>query len=80
MSTFSKSACSLVSILALLLVVLCRMFFHHVSLEMRRCGALVVAVFTGKRLLTSVRSVVYFETAGFYARKVALVTLKRLLS
>ena len=40
-------------ILALLLVVLCRMFSHHVCLEVRRCGALVVAVSTGKRLLSS---------------------------
>ena len=47
-------------ILPLLLIVLCRMFSHHVSLESRGCGALVVAVFTGKRLLTSVRSHVLF--------------------
>ena len=56
----THSACSLVSILALLLVVLCRMFFHHVSLEIRGLSALVVAVSTGKRLLTSVRSHVVF--------------------
>ena len=67
-------------IFALLLVVFRRMFSPHVSLEARRCGALEIAVSTAKRLLTSVRSVVYFETAGFYARIVALVTLKRLLS
>ena len=54
-----KVACSLVSTLALLLVVLCRMFFHHVSLEIRGLSALVVAVSTGKWLLTSVRSRVY---------------------
>ena len=47
-------------ILALLLIVLCRMFFHHVSLEMRGLGAFVVAVITGKGLLTSVRSHVSF--------------------
>ena len=41
---------------------------------------LVVALSTGKRLLTCVRSVVLFEIVGFYARKVALGTLKRLLS
>ena len=46
-------------ILALLLVVLRRMFSHHVTLEMRGCGALVVAVVTGKRLLASVRSHVF---------------------
>ena len=60
MSTFTNSACYLVSILALLLVVLCWMFFHHVSLEIRVLSALVVAVFTGKRLLTGVRSHVIF--------------------
>ena len=49
-----------VSMLALLLVVLCRMFFHHVSLEIRGLSALVVAMRTGKRLLTSVRSLVSF--------------------
>ena len=48
------------SILALLLVVLCRVFFHHVFLESKRSSALVVAVSTGKRLLTSVRSHVLF--------------------
>ena len=46
----------IVPILALLLVVLCRMFFHHVCLEIRGLSALVVAVVTGKWLLTSVRS------------------------
>ena len=76
---FVENAGILVSILALLLVVR-RMFSHHMSLEAGRCGALVVAVFTGKRLLTSVRSHVSFYTAGLNARKVALVTLKRLLS
>ena len=53
-------ACFLVSLNALSPVVLCRMFSHRVSLEVRRCGALVVAVFTGKRLLASVRSHVIF--------------------
>ena len=47
-------------LLTLLLAVLCRMFSHHVCLEAKRSGALVVAVFTGKRLLTSVRSHVIF--------------------
>ena len=60
MSTFTKSVSSLVSKLAFLLVVPCRMFFHHVSLEARGLSALVVAVFTGKRLLPSVRSPVLF--------------------
>ena len=60
MFVFAYSACSFVSMLALLLIILCRMFSRHVCLEARRCGALVVAVFTGKRLLTSVRSRVSF--------------------
>ena len=55
MFPFVNSAGFLVSILALLLVVR-RMFSHHVSLEARRCGALVNTVVTGKRLLISVRS------------------------
>ena len=53
-------ACFLVSLNALSPVVLCRMFSHRVSLEARRFGALEVAVFTGKRLLTSVSSHVLF--------------------
>ena len=77
MSTFTNSAFCLVSILVLLLVVLCRMFSHRMSLEMRGLSALVVAVSTGKRLLTSVRSRVLFYGAGLNTRKVALVTLKR---
>ena len=56
MLAFANSKCSLVSILALLLVVLSRMFSHHVYLEAIRSAALVFAVCTGKRLLTSVRS------------------------
>jgi len=60
MSIFTNSACSLVSILVVLLVDLCRMFFHHMSLEIRGLSALVVAMRTGKRLLTSVRSHVQF--------------------
>ena len=66
MFAFVIGACSLVSIpfclglLALLIVVSSRMFSHHVYLEVRRCGALVVAVSAGKRLLTSVRSHVLF--------------------
>ena len=50
------------------------------SLESKGSIALVVAVITGKRLLTSVRSYVIFESAGSIAGKVALVTLKRLLA
>ena len=69
-----------VPLAALLLVVLCRMFSHYVSLEMIRSIALVIAVITGKRLLPSVRSRVFSYIASFYARKVALVTLKGLLS
>ena len=80
MLAFANSKCSLVSILALLLVVLFRMFSHHVYHETRRCGALLVALSTGKRLLTSVCSRVIFYSAGSIAGKVALVTLKRLLS
>ena len=60
MFAFASSACFLVSILALLLVFLCKMFFRHVSLEMRGCGAIVVALSAGKGLLTSVRSHVIF--------------------
>ena len=56
----ANSPYSLVTILALLLFVFGRMFFHQVYLETRRSGALVVAVFTGKRLLSSVRSHVSF--------------------
>ena len=59
MLAFANSACSLVSILVLLLIVLGRMFSHRVSLEIVGFGALVVAVSTGKRLLTSVRSHVF---------------------
>ena len=47
-------------LLSFLLVVLSGMFLHHVSLEMIRSVALVVAVVTGKRLLASVRSHVPF--------------------
>ena len=42
--------------------------------------ALVVAVFTSNMLLPSVRSHVLFYSTGLNARKVALVTLKGLLS
>ena len=59
MFAVALSACSPVSILALLLFFL-GMFSHQVALEMRRLGALVVAVITGKRLLTSVGSRVMF--------------------
>ena len=41
---------------------------------------LVVALSTGKRLLTSVRSHVLFQSASCNAGKVALGTLKRPLS
>ena len=47
-------------ILALLLIVLCRMSPHYVFLEMIGSVGLVVAVFTGKRLLASVHSHVLF--------------------
>ena len=57
---FANSAGSFVSILALLIVVLCRMFSLHVSLEMLGLIALVVAVSTRKRLLPSVRLYVSF--------------------
>ena len=60
MFAIANSACSLVSLLVLLLFVLGRMFSHHVFLEMRGSGALVVAVSTGKGPLTSVRSHVIF--------------------
>ena len=60
MFAFANSPCSLVSILALLLIVLSRMFSHPVCLEKEGSVALVVAVFTGKRLLPSVRSHVLF--------------------
>ena len=67
-------------LLVLLLVILSRVFLCHVRLEAIRSAALVVAVSTGKRLLTSVRSHVIFQIAGLIAGKVALVTLKRLLA
>ena len=60
MSAFEDSPYSLVSILAPLLIVLCRMSPLHVFLEMVGSGGLVVAVITDKRLLTSVRSHVSF--------------------
>ena len=47
-------------ILPLLLIVLCRMSPHYVFLEMIGSVGLVVAVFTGIRLLTSVRLHVLF--------------------
>ena len=60
MFAFANSAGFLVSLLAILLVVLDRMFLHHVCLEMIGSIALVVAAFTGKRLLPGVRSHVSF--------------------
>ena len=42
-------------ILALLIVVLCGMFSHHVCLEMVGSVGLVVTLSTGKGLLPSVR-------------------------
>ena len=60
MFAFANSPCSLVSILALLLIVLGRMFLHYVYLEMIRSLALVVAFSTGKRLLPSVCPHVFF--------------------
>ena len=52
-------ACSFVSIFALSLVVLCRVFFRHVSLEIKGLSALVVALSTGKGPLARVRSHVF---------------------
>ena len=52
--SLTNFASSLVSLLALLLIVLGRMFLHYVYLEMIRSLALVVAFSTGKRLLPSV--------------------------
>ena len=80
MFAFANSACCLVSMLPLLLIVLCRMFSHHVYLEVRTCGALEVAVITGKRLLTSVRSHVLLERVSSIAGIITLVTLKWSLS
>ena len=74
------TACSLVSLLAVLLFFLCGMFSHNVALKRRGLAALVVAVITGKRLLPSVQSPVFFYIVSLYARIVALVTLKGLLS
>ena len=56
MLVFVDSAGFVVSIFALLLVVVRRMFSPQVYLEVRRCGALEVAVSARKRLLTSVRA------------------------
>ena len=64
--------------LAHLLVVFCRTFLCHMSLEARRCGAIKVAVFTGKGLLTSVREHVLLKRFSSIAGIIALVTLKRL--
>ena len=50
----------LLSLILALLLVLCRMFLHHVCLEGIGSGAHGVAVVTGKRLLTSVCSHVSF--------------------
>ena len=61
MFAVANSVCSLVYKLAFLLFVHCRVFFHHVYLEVRRLGALEIAVSAGKRLLTSVRSPVIFK-------------------
>ena len=60
MFALANTAGCVVAFLALLIVVLCRMFSHHVCLELIRSAALEVAVSTGKRLLTSVRSHVSF--------------------
>ena len=60
MLVFVDSAGFVVSIFALLLVVVRRMFSPQVYLEVRRCGALEVAVSARKRLLTSVPSHVLF--------------------
>ena len=60
MFALANTAGCVVTFLALLIVVLCRMFFHHVSLEISGLSGLVVAVITAKGLLTSVRSRVIF--------------------
>ena len=60
MVAFANSAASLVSVIALLLFVMCRVFSHRVSLDIIRLIAIVVTVFTGKGLLTSMRSRVFF--------------------
>ena len=60
MFAFANSAGFLVRILALLLIVVRRMFSHHVFFKARRLSALVATVFTGKRLFPGVRSHVLF--------------------
>ena len=60
MFALANTAGCVVSFFALLIVVLCRMFSHHVFLKMLGLSALVVAVITGKRLFSSVRSHVLF--------------------
>ena len=60
MFAFANSVGSLVSMMTILLVVLPRMFSHHVQLDMVGLIALVVAKSTGKGLLTSVPSHVSF--------------------
>ena len=54
MFSFVNSAVSLISILALLLVVLCRMSSHHVILEMVALGEVFVAHRAGKGPLVGV--------------------------
>ena len=53
--SLANTAGCVVSFLALLIVVLCRMFSHHMCLEIVRLITLVVAVSTVKRLFTNVR-------------------------
>ena len=64
-------------VLALLHCLLFGMFLHYVCLEGIGSDAHVVAVFTGKGPLPSVRLHVFFKTVRLNAGKVALVTLKR---
>ena len=52
MFALANTAGCVVAFLALLIVVLCRMFSHHVCLEIVRLITLVVVVSTVKRLLT----------------------------
>ena len=80
MFALANTAGCVVSFLALLIVVLCRMFSHHICLEIVRLITLVVAVSTVKRLLTSVRLHVSFYDVRLYARIITLTTLKGLLS
>ena len=73
----SQETYLLYDVLALLDCLLFGMFLHYVCLEGIGSDAHVVAVFTGKGPLPSVRLHVFFKTVRLNAGKVALVTLKR---